>query len=152
MKNIAIIGSGSWGVALSVHLAKKGHNVKIWSFSEEEKNMINNEHKCKFLPSVNIPEAVCCSSDFKEVVEGTDIVLHVTPSKVVRTVVKQYKEYLDNQPVVICSKGFEADTLYTLDEVLEEELPNNKIAALSRTKSCRRSCNWSSNSIGYSVK
>ena len=30
MKNIAIIGSGSWGVALAIHLAKQGHNVKLW--------------------------------------------------------------------------------------------------------------------------
>ena len=43
MKNIAIIGSGSWGVALSIHLAKQGHNVKIWSFSQEECDMINND-------------------------------------------------------------------------------------------------------------
>ena len=36
MKTIAIIGSGSWGVALAVHLAKKGNKVKLWSFSDEE--------------------------------------------------------------------------------------------------------------------
>ena len=43
MKNIAIIGSGSWGVALAIHLAKLGNKVKIWSFSEEERDIINNE-------------------------------------------------------------------------------------------------------------
>ena len=36
--NVAIIGSGSWGVALAIHLAKLGHNIKIWSFDEEEKS------------------------------------------------------------------------------------------------------------------
>lgn len=45
--NIAIIGSGSWGVALAVHLANVGNNVKIWSFMEEERDLINNERKCK---------------------------------------------------------------------------------------------------------
>ena len=39
MKNIAVIGSGSWGVALAIHLAKLGNNVKIWSFDEEEKRI-----------------------------------------------------------------------------------------------------------------
>ena len=39
--NVAIIGSGSWGVALAIHLAKLGHNIKIWSFDEEEKRIIN---------------------------------------------------------------------------------------------------------------
>ena len=43
MKNIAIIGSGSWGVALAIHLAKLGNKVKLWSFSEEEKDLINKE-------------------------------------------------------------------------------------------------------------
>ena len=38
--NVAIIGSGSWGVALAIHLAKLGHNIKIWSFDEEEKRII----------------------------------------------------------------------------------------------------------------
>ena len=40
MKNIAIIGSGSWGVALAIHLAKLGNKIKIWSFAEEEKDLI----------------------------------------------------------------------------------------------------------------
>ena len=35
MKNIAIIGSGTWGVALAIHLAKAGKNIKLWSFTEE---------------------------------------------------------------------------------------------------------------------
>ena len=48
MRNVAIIGSGSWGVALAIHLAKNGNNVKIWSYEEEEKRLINEEKKCKF--------------------------------------------------------------------------------------------------------
>lgn len=54
MKNIAIIGSGSWGVALAIHLAKLGNKVKIWSFSEEERDIINNEKRCKFLTKCSI--------------------------------------------------------------------------------------------------
>ena len=42
MKNIAIIGSGTWGVALSIHLANMGHNVKVWSFAQEEADSIFN--------------------------------------------------------------------------------------------------------------
>ena len=48
MKKIAIIGSGSWGCALAIHSANLGNEIKIWSFSEEEANIINNEKKCKF--------------------------------------------------------------------------------------------------------
>ena len=131
MRKISIIGSGSWGVALGIYLAGQGHDVKIWSFSEEEKDLINNERKCKFLPKAVIPEGVYCSTDVKEVLEGTELILHVTPSKFTRDVIKQYKDFVKDQGVVICSKGFEATTLKTLDDVAKEELPNSKIGVLS---------------------
>ncbi len=131
MKKIAVIGSGSWGVALSIHLANMGNIVKIWSFLQEEADLINNEKKCKFLPEITIPENITCYTDFKETIQDTDIILHVTPSKFVRNILNQYKEYITNQPVVMCAKGFEKETLYTLDQIIEEEIPNKKYAVLS---------------------
>ena len=131
MKKIAVIGSGSWGVALSTHLANLGNQVKIWSFSEEEKNLINNEKKCMFLPDLRIPDGIECSTDIKYVVENTDFILHVTPSKFTRETFIKYKDYVGNRPVIICSKGFEKDTLNTLDEVIKDERPNTKIGVLS---------------------
>ena len=129
--NIAIIGSGSWGVALAVHLANVGNNVKIWSFMEEERDLINNERKCKFLPGVELPENIMCSTDFGEVIKDSKMILHVTPSKFTRSTFKQYKEYVGNKPIIICSKGFEKETLETLDEVILEEMPTAKVGALS---------------------
>lgn len=131
MKNIAIIGSGSWGVALATHLAKLGNNIKLWSFSESEKDLINQERKCKFLPELIVPENVFCSTDYKEVIDGSELIIHVTPSKFTRSTVKQYKEYVTNQPIIICGKGFERETLSTLDTVISEELPNTKIGVFS---------------------
>ena len=131
MRNIAIIGSGSWGVALAIHLAKQGHNVKIWSFSQEECDLINNERKCKFLPKVELPERIQCTTSYKEAIDGSEMIVHVTPSKFTRNIVKEYKNYVTNQPIVICSKGFEKDSLMTLDEVIQEEIPNAKVAVLS---------------------
>ena len=131
MSNIAIIGSGSWGVALAVHMAKIGHNIKIWSFSKDEADLINNERKCKFLPEITLPNNIECTQSFEECVRDSEYIFHVTPSKVVRNTVKQYKEFVKNQPVIMCSKGFETETLNTLAEILEEELPNNPIAVFS---------------------
>lgn len=131
MKNICIIGSGSWGVALAVHLAKLGNKVKIWSFSEEERDLINNYKKCKFLPNITLPEGIYCTTSYEEAITGSEIILHVTPSKFTRNTVKEYKKYVKNQPIVICTKGFEKETLSTLDDVIAEEIPNAKIAALS---------------------
>ena len=67
----------------------------------------------------------------EEAIKGSDIILHVTPSKFTRNIVKKYKEYVKGQPVIICSKGFEADTLYTLSEVVSEEMPNTKIGVFT---------------------
>lgn len=132
MRKIAIIGSGSWGAALGIYLAQNGNEVKIWSFNEQERDMINNEKKCMFLPKATIPDNIVCSSDFEEVLDNAEIVLHVTPSKFVRSTIKNYKNIIkNNQILVMCSKGFESETELTLDEVIKEELPNIKYGILS---------------------
>ncbi len=132
MKKIAIIGSGSWGVALGIYLASNGNNVSIWSFNEKEKDMINNERKCVFLPNAVIPENVYCTTDYEEAIKDAELILHVTPSKFVRSTIKGYKDFVkENQMIIMCAKGFESETLKTLDEVIEEELPNIKYGILS---------------------
>ena len=132
MEKIAIIGSGSWGTALGIYLAKRGKMINIWSFDEEEKKLINEQRKCKFLPEVEIPENIKCSTNMEEVVTGAEIIIHVTPSKFTRETVKKYKNYItENQILIMCSKGFEATTLLPLNKVVEEELPNIKYANLS---------------------
>ncbi len=66
MKNIAIIGSGTWGVALAMHLSNIGHNVKLWAFMQEEADNINIERKCKFLPDVRINDNITCYTDIQK--------------------------------------------------------------------------------------
>ncbi len=131
MKKICIIGSGSWGVALAIHATKMGHDVNLWSYSQEEADMINNEHKCKFLPMATIPESVKCTTDIEDAIRGSDMILHVTPSKFTRETVKKYKMYVKDQPIILCSKGFEASTLYTLEDVVKEEIPTAKIGVFT---------------------
>ena len=129
--NISIIGSGSWGVALAIHLVKLGNNIRIWSFDEEEKRIINEEKRCKFLPDAVITENIKCYTNFEEALKDADFILHVTPSKFTRNIFKQYKQYVGDKPVVICSKGFEKESLNTLDEVILEEMPSAKVGVLS---------------------
>ncbi len=131
MSKIAIIGSGSWGVALATHLVRCGNEIKLWSFNDEEKKMINEERKCKFLPGLVIDENIKCFNDFEEVIKDSEFILHVTPSKFTRSTFQQYKQYVGNKPIIICSKGFEKESLKTLDEVILDELPTAKIGVLS---------------------
>lgn len=130
--NISVIGSGSWGIALSIYLAKKGNNIKVWSFDENEKKSINEDKKCIFLPNVDLPDGIYCTNIYEEALADSEIILHVTPSKFVRSTVEEYKQFIKpNQIILICSKGFEANTNLTLDEVIKEELPDAKIGVLS---------------------
>ena len=130
-RNVAVIGSGGWGLALANHIAEKGNNVKVWSFTKEEKDYLNSRHRSIYLPNTKINENVVCSNDLKETIEGTDMILHVSPSRFTRSIFRSYKDYVGDKPVVICSKGFEDESLTTLDGVMKEELPNVKICALS---------------------
>ena len=100
MKNIAIIGSGSWGVALATHLARCGNNVKIWSFAKEEMDLINNEKKCKFLPNLTLPDNIECSEDFEYVIKESEFIIHVTPSKFTRKLCPLYDTWPYPSPLL----------------------------------------------------
>lgn len=122
-------------MALANHLAEKGNTIKIWSFTQEEKDLINNEHKCMFIPEMKVNEKIKCSNDIKKVAENADLIIHVTPSKFTKDTLKTYKDYIQKDTIiVICSKGFGVNSkndYVTLDEIFEEEIPNVKLAVLS---------------------
>ncbi len=117
--NIAIIGSGSFGCVLAKMLSKK-NNVKIWSYLQEEADMINNEHKCMFVDNLVLDDSVIASTDYQKVIENSQIIVLVTPSRVVRETCKNIKNYVTNQEIVLLSKGMEEEKL--LSEVIFEEL------------------------------
>ena len=131
-EKIAVIGSGSWGVALAMLLNSNGHDVKIWSYSEEEAKIINEDKKCKFLPNITIPEGLKCYTSLEESLKDTKIILIVTPSNAIRATINNMLPYLnDDQVFVLCSKGMEKETQRVYTEVIKEICPNNMVSALS---------------------
>lgn len=129
--NISIIGSGTWGVALAIHLARLNNTIKMWAFLPEEAESINKDRKYKNLPEAIIDDKIVAYTNIEEAIQGTDIILHVTPSKFVRSTIKKYEKYVENQPIIMCAKGIEKDSLATLSQVIEEELPDKKYGILS---------------------
>lgn len=129
--NISIIGSGTWGVALAIHLARLDNTIKMWAFLPEEEESINKDRKYKNLPEAIIDDKIVAYTNIEEAIQGTDIILHVTPSKFVRSTIKKYEKYVENQPIIMCAKGIEKDSLATLSQVIEEELPDKKYGILS---------------------
>lgn len=131
MKNIAIIGSGSFGCALANHLANKNNNIKIWSFKEEEANIINNEHRCIFLKESKLEESIKCYTSYEETIKDSEYIFLVTPSKVIRETCRNIKKYITNQKIIIASKGLEESTNKLLSEIVKEEFPKTLVGILS---------------------
>lgn len=132
MSVVSIIGAGSWGTSLSVHLSKNGHDVRMWSLFQDEVDMLNKEREhLDKLPGVKIPDTVRITSDLAECLKGHEFIVLVVPSQTIRATCKLLKEYVSvNDIVVICSKGLEEDTGLRLSEVVLSELPNVQPVAL----------------------
>ena len=133
MANVGVIGAGSWGTALALLLNKNGHSVTVWSISEEEISMLSaeREHKSK-LPGVKIPDDMAFTTNMEEAVRGKDILVLAVPSKFTRGTARNMKDYVaEGQIIVDVAKCIEEDTLMTLSQQIEQEVPQADVAVLS---------------------
>ncbi len=130
--NIAVLGAGGFGIALSVMAAKYGHSVTLWSAFEQEVALLQTERENKkLLPGVVLPQEVSLTTDVHCVL-GKELVLLAVPSSVVHQVAERFKEIIPPQAVVVnVAKGLEEASLKRLSQVLGEFLPNNRIVVLS---------------------
>ena len=135
MAKISVIGSGGWGIALTILLHKNGHDLTIWSFDKKEAEELKKTRQNKTkLPNILLPEDVKVTDDLREAVDNKDILILAVPSKAIRSVSKSLKNIIkDNQIIVNVAKGLEEDTLETMTDIIEEELKdkNPKVAVLS---------------------
>lgn len=132
MGKIGVIGSGTWGTAISVLLSNNGHDVTLWSAIPAEIEEMKATHRHKNLPEVILPETICFTADLKEAMENRDLLVMAVPSVFVRSTAKRMKPYIkEGQIVVDVAKGIEEDTLYTMSQIIEEELQEANVAALS---------------------
>ena len=134
MAKISVIGSGGWGIALTILLHKNGHELTVWSFDkkEAEELKITRENKAK-LANILLPEDIVVTDDLKEAVTDKDILVLAVPSKAVRSVSKSLKDIVKEKQIVNVAKGLEEDTLATMTDIIEEELKgkNPQVAVLS---------------------
>ena len=133
MANVGVVGAGGWGTALALVLEKNGHQVTLWSSreakAEELRSLRENTDK---LPGVKIPEAIEITADMEKAVKDKELVVLGVPSLYIRSTAAQMAPYVSvGQIVVNVSKGIEESTLYTMTEVIEDELPMADVAVLS---------------------
>jgi len=122
---IGILGSGSWGSALSIVLSGKGHTVYLWSNDPLEAEKIAKTRRLAHkLPGVTVPPEVKVTSDWSCFMPGAELLVVAVPSKHIRSLARLLAGGLQGRPklIVNATKGLEAGTLLTMSEVLEEEI------------------------------
>ncbi|HBR01802.1 MAG TPA: NAD(P)H-dependent glycerol-3-phosphate dehydrogenase, partial [Ruminiclostridium sp.] len=132
MSTVSIIGAGSWGTSLSILLSNNGHKVRVWSYFQDEADMLNRyrEHKDK-LPGVKIPESAEFTGSMEECLQDHDYIVMVVPSQAVRSTARKMAPFITKgEIIVLCSKGLEEDTGLRLSQVVLQELPDAVPVAL----------------------
>ena len=121
-----MIGAGSWGIALSVVLSENGHDVVVWSIMEDEIKMLREHHEhVDKLPGVKLKESVTFTTDIRETIEGSDMLVLAVPSVFTRSTAKSMAPFVTDGQIVVCvAKGIEDETFKTITAVVEEEIPN----------------------------
>lgn len=129
IEKVVVLGAGSWGTALSIVLAEKGHDCLLWSHREDQANEINQTHtNHKYLPEAKLPLNLHASSSLQVAAEHAKIIVMAVPTKGIREVCQSLVKYL-TEPVLFVhvSKGIEPDSLKRISEMMREEIPHEFI-------------------------
>ena len=139
--NIALLGAGSWAIALSVLLRKRKHDVRMWEFNPADAQKLAQQRELPAkLPGIRVPDEVLITDDIAEAVEKAEIIVCAVPAQTMRSTMKRLsasvpKSLLDRvSGFVIVAKGIETTTLKLMSDVLTEEiagLSTDRIVMLS---------------------
>lgn len=129
----AVVGGGAWGTALSDLLARAGHEVTLWAREPDVVEHINDSHaNPRFLAGVVLDRNVRASTDLCGAVRGAEMVVHATPSHVLREVVRAAAPGVARDAIqAIATKGIEPESLMLMGDVVSAELPGRAIVAIS---------------------
>lgn len=120
-RQAAILGGGSFGTALAIHLAEQV-GVKVWEFLPEQVKIMQESRYCPLLPRAKIPHEVVISNSMKDVLPGAGFVVLVVPSHVVAVTLKNALPLIEKDAVVIlCSKGLDKDSGRFLSDVIQDQ-------------------------------
>lgn len=124
-QKVAVLGAGSWGTALAIVLADNGHDVRLWSYRQDQVDEINDEHTNKRYLNVTLPASLKAYSDLSLAVKDVDAIVIVVPSSAMREVMEKLSKLMTDQMILIhASKGIEPDSLKRISEVIIEEIPS----------------------------
>ena len=129
---IAIVGGGSWGTALAIHLARSAGAVRLWAREPEVVEGIRTRRRSPwYLPDLEIPSGVDATTEVAEAVRGASLVVVVVPSEFFAATLKSVGPLSDAVPIVTATKGFDPERHLRMSEVVGEQFPHARVAALS---------------------
>jgi glycerol-3-phosphate dehydrogenase (NAD(P)+) len=131
MSRIAVMGSGSWGTAIALSLAKRGgHELALWSHAPEvAKTIAERGENSAFLPGFRIPKSIRATANIEEALCNAEMVVSVMPSHHVRASYEQFVPFVrSDQVLVSATKGIEDETLLRMSEVIADVLRRNNLS------------------------
>ncbi|KLO21491.1 glycerol-3-phosphate dehydrogenase [Marinitoga sp. 1197] len=129
--NIGIIGSGSWGTAISKVLLNNGHNVKIWTREEKILKALKDGENPYYLPGISIPRNIKPLLNINEVMKNSEVIVLAIPTQAIREVALQIKPFYENQIIVNLAKGLEIYSQKRISEILNEVIGDIQYVVLS---------------------
>ena len=134
MKDVAVLGAGSWGTALAVHLARAGHDVRLWARDTDlAGDIIRARENVAYLPGTPFPENVTVPMALADALHDAHLVVSAVPSHGCRNVMRAARPHLTGDATIVsATKGLEGDTLCRMSEVIAEECgANHAVVVLS---------------------
>jgi glycerol-3-phosphate dehydrogenase (NAD(P)+) len=132
-QRLAVLGAGSWGTALAVHLSRVGHEVHLWGRDPElVEEMRRLRANPRYLTDVPLPDGVVITASLDEAAAGASIVVVAIPSHGVRAVLSEAVAFISRDAVLVsATKGLETNSLDRMSQIIEETVSGRSIVVLS---------------------
>lgn len=133
MNEIAIIGTGAYGLSVALSLLKKNKSIKMWVESEEKADYLNkNRNNPGILPNITIPDTIEFSNDYEYVIKNSSIIFIAVAAKFVGPVAKELSNLdIKDKHFCILSKGIEQNTCEFVTDVFKRYIKSKKVAVIS---------------------
>ena len=121
MTRLTIVGGGSWGTALSIVLAGRFQEIRLWVYETDlSERMSSTRENDLYLPGFHIPPNVAVTSDLAYALEGAAMVIGVMPSHLARGLYTRMLPFLRPDIILVsATKGLEPDSLLRISQVMQ---------------------------------
>ena len=139
MRRVTVLGAGSWGTALAVHLGRIGHDVRLWARDLAlASDIAKRRANAVYLPDISLPASVTVTDALAEALFETELIVSAIPSHGCRAVMRSSAPFVAPRATIVsATKGLESETLLRMSEVIAEELGWDPRSSCCRVRALR---------------